>query len=348
MTILFYNVLIIGSILVLYIPLSINNANYIKFFSFFLLFFISSVRVGIGTDYYSYENIFNLIEQGAQVGTEPIFYLINLISSKFDFGFRGVIVITSFLFLYPIFKCIDNRITIWVVFYFLMSFYLYSFNTIRQGIAISISCFSIYKLLIDGNKVKYIFIVFLASLFHSTALIGLLVLFFRKFCLPWWGNIILIVVFYFIAQSSISYLLNSSLFLSSKYSFYANTDYIDAAKLGSGVGLVIQLIPYFVIIVFHKYIFLSENISKFSVNTSMALIFVKILMLNIGIFYRFEYALIPMLSIVFSEIACRYNKSLINMFLFIYLFSWVVLQFELGLFNNANEIIPYQSIFGSF
>ena len=348
MSIYFYNFVVFASMLGLYISIYAKKAYVLRCIVFIVLFIISSIREGIGTDYVNYKEIYDFLAAGdTSLQLEPFFYIINIMVAKFGFDFRAVIIITSFLFVFPIIRCIDKRISIWVLFYFILSFYLASFNAIRQAIALSISCFALYQYMNDDKKYKYSVFILCATMFHYSALIGLIVIVAKRYVFPVWINLLFIILFYLFLSVLTPIFLSSSFFLATKYAFYSDTDFIDAAKLGSGFGLILQLLPFVVIIILNRFIFQVGEVRNFSVNVSMLLVLTKMLTLQISIFHRLEYSLVFMLAILFGEVANRYKNSYLNFGLFLYLFAWSILQFEMQLINNVNEIMPYQTFFGS-
>ncbi|QJT30071.1 EpsG family protein [Aeromonas media] len=348
-SILFYNAVIFSSLLMLYLSLNFTRAAYFQYIAFSILFFISAVRYGIGTDYVNYQKIFELLSiNELNISIEPLFYLINIFAIKLGFHFEFVVAVSSFLFIYPLVKCSDKNVSIWIVFYLLLYFYIASFNAVRQGIAISISCYALYNLFYSNDKKRYVIFILLASLFHYSALLGFIVIYIRKRALPIWLNIAVIVLLYYSILMMVPIILNSGLISNSKYAAYTNSQYIESVKLGSGVGFIINILPYFVMIALGKFLFNDVKKINLAINASLLMIVIKLLTLQFGILARLEYTFYFIFAVIFGELAYRYKKSHLNYTLFIYMVLWAVLQFELQLLNGAHEVLPYQSIFGTF
>lgn len=153
------------------------------FFLFCVVFppiFISGFRYEVGIDYSSYIEMFNQIK--AEVGlldiftfyVEPFWTLINLISPTS----RAVFVISSCIYTltitYAIWRMREKIGLCLPLFISYMCFYSLSFNGIRQAIACAIVLLglSFYK----DSKFRYIGLVIVATLFHKSALVMLLVL----------------------------------------------------------------------------------------------------------------------------------------------------------------------------
>lgn len=347
-SIFFYNVVLIVSLASLYIYSNSNSkqSRILFVFSFLPIFIVSAIRVGIGTDFGSYEEIFNAIKTDNFYTIEPSFYLLNKIISTVGLDFKFLIIATSFLFCYPILKCADRNVSIWVVFYIMLHLYLVSFNAIRQGISLSISCYALYRLFFYNEKWKFLILIIVSSTFHYSGLIGLVLLPAKRIAMPTWLNIIFLTIFYTCLPYIFSIVMNSSWFSLSKYAFYIDSDYAGVAQLGSGFGVLVNIAPFLFIILFNKRIFgLNEN-ANLIVNISMIYIIIKLLALQMSIFYRFEYTAYYMAAIVFGEIARLYKRSHLNYILFLYIAIWSVLQFEIQLLNGANEVVPYSNYFG--
>ncbi|MCY9809552.1 EpsG family protein [Aeromonas caviae] len=349
-SILFYNGVILISLALLYVSVKVKgqHSSLFGFVGFFMLFLISAIRSGIGTDYTNYQIIFELIEvDRLDVTIEPFFYLINLVALKLDLSFEFVIAVSSFLFVYPVVKCCDKKVSIWICFYVLIYFYIASFNVVRQGISIAISSYALYRLCFFGDKRNFILLIAISSLFHFTSIIGLIVLLFRKVVFPVWMNLIFVGIFYFISLKILPLIFNSPLLLDSKYGYYASSRFTDGVELGSGAGFFLSILPYFFIIIFGKYIFDVAHTRNLAINASLMMILVKLLTLQVGIFSRVEYSFIFIFAVIFGELAVRYRKTYLHFSLFIYILLWSILQFEMLLNSGAHEVMPYQSLLGT-
>lgn len=127
---------------------------------------------------YYHSNVY-LIYKYVPVSDWELGYLILVyIATKIFNSFQGVLFATHgliILFIYKGLVYFKDKIKIWfsmLVFY--LMFYNHSLNVMRQWIAMSILFYG-FTLLIDNKKVKYLFLVFAASLFHRSGVIGIIV-----------------------------------------------------------------------------------------------------------------------------------------------------------------------------
>lgn len=151
--------------------------------------FLATFRYNIGYDYGSYiwgynlsfdttyENILAIYE----VGDSLAFKLITKIATAFNSD-RVYLMILAILSLIPGVSYIlrewdDKNIQPMVIFIFLFSPFIFSFSACKQGIALSILMFSL-KYVYDRKPIKFALCVAVAFLFHSTAIVFLLVYFF--------------------------------------------------------------------------------------------------------------------------------------------------------------------------
>lgn len=151
--------------------------------------FLATFRYNIGYDYgsyiWGYNNSFDItyesIIEGYEVGDPLAFKLITKIATAFNSD-RVYLMILAILSLIPGVSYIlrewdDKNIQPMVIFIFLFSPFIFSFSACKQGIALSILMFSL-KYVYDRKPIKFALCVAVAFLFHSTAIVFLLVYFF--------------------------------------------------------------------------------------------------------------------------------------------------------------------------
>lgn len=153
------------------------NIKYLFFFIGLLpLILMSGLRNNIGLDYPSYVVAFkNLLAGRSMDDFEFGYVLINKIIALFGGNIATLFIVISIITLIPLIKVAkDNKIKIYylVFCYVCLGFYCFSFNTVRQFIAISI-CLVSYNSIIEKKLIKYIFFVFLSMMFHLSAIIML-------------------------------------------------------------------------------------------------------------------------------------------------------------------------------
>lgn len=150
---------------------------------------LATFRYNIGYDYgsyiWGYNNSFDItyesIIEGYEVGDPIAYYLITKFATVFHSD-RAFLMILAILSLIPGVSYIlrewdDKNIQPMVIFIFLFNPFIFSFSACKQGIALSILMFSL-KYVYDRKPIKFALCVAVAFLFHSTAIVFLLVYFF--------------------------------------------------------------------------------------------------------------------------------------------------------------------------
>lgn len=160
----------------------INRIFYL--ISFLIAWSVSAIRLGIGTDYMLYQNMYYELTSNTNIFTtirtysyiEPGWIILNFIVKYVFNDVKYVFILSSFITLICVFKAIyehSNKIDIGLsVFIFMCIIYNPSFNLVRQFMAIGIIMNSL-KYLEQRNFKKFFYTIILASCFHYTAIIFL-------------------------------------------------------------------------------------------------------------------------------------------------------------------------------
>jgi hypothetical protein len=152
---------------------------------FFLWILICGGQYDVGTDYFSYLEIFNGETSTIYRHGEYLFHYIvvfcNYIGLKGQslfFVFYGI----GFLFLFSVLKRLEIRyIFIYIILYITMSnLFNNQLNILRQSMAIYIGTYGTI-LYLENKKIHSIIVVFFASLMHTSALIFLVIHFVFSF-----------------------------------------------------------------------------------------------------------------------------------------------------------------------
>jgi len=141
---------------------------------------LSGVRYGIGTDYFSYHQYYNEVLTGnIKTQMEPFFKLLNLIASRTLGGYVTVLTVSSAItHLFVIMgldRVLSGRSLGVGAYVFYCFYYSASYNTVRQMIAFSI-VFYATVLLWEGRYLSFAGLVVIASLFHISAIVSLILL----------------------------------------------------------------------------------------------------------------------------------------------------------------------------
>lgn len=255
-------------------------------------FFVSGIRFGIGADYFSYKEIFNETAylDFSQVNTELFVYWIMRIINDLGMSFESFIVISSLIFVLFYFISLDDKKSNLACLCFLLVVFVPSFTLIAQYLSVSVLFLSAYFL--RHRKVDYAyFFAIVSGLFHASAFLFLLVIFFSRMNLKWKWILFCLLPFSYLALFSdlASMILNSPLILSLQYGGYASTSFANESNLGSGFGIVLKVMPSIVIIITGIY-YDKENINNrylnFVIMLNFGFVMAVLLSINIFIFSR--------------------------------------------------------------
>ena len=143
------------------------------------LFVVSALRVNVGTDYKNYLRIYStFIQEGIQGRLEPGFYYLCRLIDFCNLPSQMIFVVSSAMILFFIALYIwkESPSPCFSIFLFVFSgWYFSSMNIVRQAMAISICMYGIHLLLKHRSYFFIIIATLVASLFHRTALIFLLI-----------------------------------------------------------------------------------------------------------------------------------------------------------------------------
>lgn len=164
------------SVLSLAVSQKLYNRNYNKLYPIFIalsflpVFIISGFRYRVGTDFPTYELLF---QYGWKV--EPLFNLLLHILKQISNEPIMFFLTSSFLIIVLTYKVILNQSINWgmsLLLYFLLQYYFMFFNIVRQGIAVSIIFYS-YIFVIRNNNKAHLLLVLTAILIHKSSIIML-------------------------------------------------------------------------------------------------------------------------------------------------------------------------------
>lgn len=146
--------------------------------SFLTVWIISAIRYGVGTDFFYYYNFIKQLETVQIRNSEYGFKLIGLLIKSFSNNGQLLIIICSFVTIFLVYKVILKETTypeLSILLFFGLGYYFNSLNIIRQYLAISL-VFYASGYLLNKRKVFFLLLMILASLFHYSALVALLLI----------------------------------------------------------------------------------------------------------------------------------------------------------------------------
>lgn len=174
--------------------------------SLIIAILFAGLRYKTGTDYNTYEIYFsNSLKYGFDMYYEPGFIflvqLFSLLSDNYQFFMFMFTLLSLSLLAYILHKLTP---------YWLISFIIYAISllpnnqmgSIRFGFATIITLFSI-KYIIDKKFINFFLIIFLASLFHRSAIVFVLVYFIANINLKAWQYIIIFLLSIIIGYSNV-------------------------------------------------------------------------------------------------------------------------------------------------
>ena len=240
----------------------------------FIIFFIFVIALrDIGADNYAYINIYysrvgsdfifslfpTSMENKLEVGFYDLVVLLKALElpHQFLFGFVGCFFLLSFFFL--IYKKFDRKLATFsvVILFFTYTFYQLNFNQIRQGLAVSFCLWATYYLM-EGRWKPFVLFVYIASLYHVTALFFLVSWFLRYVTLTktkfYFSFVLILLLSMFgVGRIALEHILSPFIPISvaSKIDFYLYTEAFSRASnynltyLLNISGLLVSGIVYF-------------------------------------------------------------------------------------------------------
>lgn len=168
-----YSVVLIIGICAQAVGASRRTISWLILFPVILLF---SLRFGVGTDYFGYISIIQNIDQFSTFRWEPAFELSARLFNGLGLAPETLLSIYMLTTLLVIGRSISRWSTIpllSVVCLLGLGYIFFFSNGVRQGLAIAI-CISSFGSIVNEDLRKFLIYVFLATLFHYTALLFLL------------------------------------------------------------------------------------------------------------------------------------------------------------------------------
>lgn len=189
---IYFFIIVIATILCFIAEKKIDSriSKFLFLCSFFIVFLFSGLRYNVGTDFGMYEEIFVYSHSSSIIRLAEIYdmeigwIILNKLSSLIGNDPQIIFLVSSFIiignFYIFIFNHKDNINIGLSIFIFLTIFLIPSFNGIRQFMAMSILLYS-FDYMKKKSFLKFLVVVFIASLFHATSLIMLPIYFLFKY-----------------------------------------------------------------------------------------------------------------------------------------------------------------------
>lgn len=245
---------------------------------FIPLLLLSALRAPtVGTDTQNYLNGFNAIKNTDfanifnVVRYERGYVLLNWISKNISDYEQIILIVTSSIVLFGVFYFIyrhSTNVILSVYLYLTLYLYFFSFNGIRQAIAMSIIVWG-FHFIVQRKFISYLIIIILATLFHETSLLLITLYFIYDLKLDF-KNIMTILGSFLFIFISVEYLIDYIL------GFSRSLSYIETPELTMERGGLLFPLINISILLFVIYI---KNISN--INDKQLSFYIYIILLGV-------------------------------------------------------------------
>lgn len=240
--------------------------KFILFFALFICFYLCAFRYKTGADYFEYMKIFNESLAPLNTNIEPGFLFLNRTVKNFYGNFWTLQIIISTFCCYFIYTSISKNVLLPAVsflFYFMNHFFNGEMAQTRQLLAIAVLILGTRKIE-KVSLVQWIFIVFIASQFHITAMFAFPLYWTSKIIIKTRAAFLLLFVYILINFFGLN-LINSMLqFLSLPFFSFLPKRIIDLIYVytnlqqygkqenyNSGIGFLITIAIYIIIFILY-------------------------------------------------------------------------------------------------
>ena len=179
--VLYYTAFGCSSVISSYSYRVIKNKRLKYVFAVLLPVLISTLRYGIGTDYFSYSYYYGEVASGnISTDMEPLFTALNYLSFLVFNRYRGVLFLSSLLTCTLVYLSATAVLSGWrsglSVWIFYCVYFSASLNVMRQIIALSFVIFALANLK-KGKIAIFMILISIATFFHISAVVGFSFLF---------------------------------------------------------------------------------------------------------------------------------------------------------------------------
>lgn len=318
-----------------------------------VLFFpvlIATIRVDVGTDYQNYYWAFEMINDGVIVNYEMLFLWLNRISSFLFHDYHGLLFVIALITygsvliaLEKIQSDISVSIALWIFYCFYFSA---SLNVMRQLIAVAVLFLA--TIYLNNNQIrKYFVLIVIGTLFHTSAIIGLL---FWPVKYMSRKDYKLTIIISCVASIFLIFLSGMVLrilpgFIISQYVQYINyrgmVEFNYILNILPTVAIVLAPIIY--------YLVFSRRDNKYDFYCCLGFFSLPVLILGYHfaffqrIVYYFDISQLIVVPLIVKKCKPTNNRFLLK--LLVCLFYAFYFWFS-SIFRGSNGILPYTTIFG--
>lgn len=322
---------------------------------------VYGLRVGIGTDYYSYLETYNTLHD-ASLSTYWTYHLENrriyyqeigfYILNRIVPNFRLLLFVEGIIIYSVLLKALaDYRYELnmgFAIFIYMATQFTYSTNGIRYSIALAFALLG-YKYLAENKNIHFFVCVFLAFLFHKTALFCIIIYFMKEF-----KNKSLNKVRDFMLGTGIllfpllsRWAMEAASLLPIFRRYFSTTVYSASETMNWGWKWLMHIIPVIVplFLIAKRYIVFS---SKNRILLRIYLMEAPLRMLGLYNTWYTRFArygqivVVLLIPLVVSQIENKRKKQLLTIF---YIAWYIFYFYYYAAFNDAGDTIPYVWIF---
>lgn len=343
----------------------INTLAYCIIGCIFLLPAIAmfGLRYGIGTDYFSYKEIYEAVHNSTlntylslhNEGNSGSFYiefgyfLLNVIFPSFRALLWGIATIVTALLLIALKNYSDRISFAFAFFIYFCTQYIYLMNGMRFAIAI---CFALvgYVFLSRNKTIPFFVMVFFAVLFHKSCLICIAMYFLKQIKFKGVNNVRNILLFAgiisFPVMSKTLLRIAESIPAFSRY--FSKSAYSASESMNSGWAWLLHIIPVILplILLCRKEIFESED-----TNTLFRICLMEIPFRMLGLYNTWytrlsrisQITYVIFIPLILSKVTDKNRRVL----LYIYYVVWFAFYFAYyAIVNDQGDSLPYVWILG--
>jgi len=319
-------------------------------------------RYGIGTDYMLDVMRMNYIIYYGTIklerGYEELIKLINFLFGDIHVVFMVTAIITNIAFGYTIYKNVNNKYRILMVFVYICStVYFATMNIQRQYLAISILIFG-FESLKKQKYIKYLIYITIATLIHKSSLFVILFL-----CLAYlhrYKNIDIIkimntliivsipLMFIDLRKYIIKVLVNMPLYSRYLLNSYLRESFFETRNISAIMKCIVPIITWF-FLYFNKNSLMRKHkyLELYMIGWSIYII-ISNLFYGINIFIRvytfFEYFVLYIIPLIINEFKFKTNRYAITICFVLY---YILLTSYSIFYKGGSGVMPYSSIFSA-
>lgn len=321
-----------------------SDYTFVKYLIPLPLILLSGLRYDVGTDYmYRYFADYQYMLAGGIPAVEIGFRYLMSFLIVFTNNPQYLFLVTSlFIYEFIILDFVDHSKNFYfsMMLFFLTGYYFDSLNILRQYISIVFLLFSYYALQRDDIK-RWIIYILIASLFHVSSIVFLIVYIPYKFEVKMKYVISFLLFVFFLI------LIGKPIFLEvlkfTPYSKYSGTTYLssDFQLIPSCVVMSVSIVYLYFYFVYHekvdKQIYLYTCLSLVATTFSLLSCSMFLFMRFVPFFSFFSLTGIPL---IFSKI--DKNKNIGRIFFMFLVLMLVICFIYLYIFHNYDEVFPYK------